>query len=66
MKTENMNHKAILEKIEAMRRDLSKVRTASMLATRTGDYMQVARLGTEAARINSSIMDAEGELLVSR
>jgi hypothetical protein len=62
----NMNHKAILEKIESMRRNLAEVRQASMRATRVGDYMKVASLGTEAARLNNSIMDAETEMLIRR
>jgi len=32
-------------------------------ATRQGDFMKVARLTAHAAKLNKSIMDAEGELL---
>ena len=51
------------ELISNLRRELQEVRRASLHATRMGDFMKVARLTTVAARINKSIMDAEGELL---
>jgi hypothetical protein len=51
------------ELIETLRRELQQVRQASLQATRTGDFMRVARLTATAAKINKSIMDAEGQLL---
>lgn len=51
------------ELIDNLRRELQHVRQASLQATRTGDFMRVARLTATAARINKSIMDAEGQLL---
>ena len=51
------------ELITTMRRELQQVRQQSLLATRQGDFMKVARLTAVAAKINKSIMDAEGELL---
>jgi cell division FtsZ-interacting protein ZapD len=51
------------ETINSLRRELQQVRQASLQATRIGDFMKVARLTATAARINKSIMDAEGELL---
>ncbi len=49
--------------IENLRNELTQIRKASLHATRTGDFMRVARLTTQAARINKSIMDAESQLL---
>ena len=51
------------ELIESLRRELQHVRQASLAATRTGDFMKVARLTATAAKINKSIMDAEGQLM---
>ena len=51
------------ELITNLKRELQQVRQASLQATRMGDFMRVARLTTVAARINKSIMDAEGEML---
>jgi hypothetical protein len=51
------------ETITTLKRELQQVRQQSLLATRQGDFMKVARLTTVAAQINKSIMDAEGELL---
>jgi hypothetical protein len=49
--------------IENLRNELTQIRRASLNATRTGDFMKVARLTTQAARINKSIMDAESQML---
>lgn len=51
------------ELISNLKRELQHVRQQSLQATRNGDFLRVARLTTVAARINKSIMDAEGELL---
>lgn len=51
------------ELIETLKKELQHVRQASLQATRTGDFMKVARLTATAAKINKSIMDAEGQLL---
>ena len=58
-----MSSKITPQTIESLRNELTQVRKASLHATRNGDFMKVARLTTQAARINKSIMDAEGELL---
>jgi len=58
-----MNSRITPEKIESMRYELSQVRRASLHATRSGDFMRVARLTAQAAQINKSIMDAEGQLI---
>ena len=51
------------ELITSLKRELQMVRQASLQATRMGDFMKVARLTAQAAKLNKSIMDAEGELL---
>jgi hypothetical protein len=51
------------ELITSLKRELQQIRQASLQATRQGDFMKVARLTTVAAKLNKSIMDAEGELL---
>jgi len=61
-----MNSKITLENIGSMRNTLSQVRRASMHAARAGNFMRVARLTTQAAQINKSIMDAEGQYLASQ
>jgi len=58
-----MSNKITPQLIENLRNELTQVRRASLHATRTGDFMKVARLTTQAARINKSIMDAEGQLI---
>ena len=58
-----MTAKVTPEIITSLKRELHQVRQKSLLATRQGDFMMVARLTAQAARLNKSIMDAEGELL---
>ncbi|HUS34302.1 MAG TPA: hypothetical protein VM680_03010 [Verrucomicrobiae bacterium] len=58
-----MSNKVTPQLIENLRNELTQIRRASLNATRTGDFMKVARLTTQAARINKSIMDAESQLL---
>lgn len=58
-----MTAKITPDLISSLRRELQTVRQQSLLATRQGDFMKVARLTAHAARLNKSIMDAEGELL---
>jgi hypothetical protein len=58
-----MTAKVTPEIITSLRRELQQVRQQSLLATRQGDFMKVARLTAQAARLNKSIMDAEGEML---
>jgi hypothetical protein len=58
-----MTAKVTPDIITSLRRELQQVRQQSLLATRQGDFMKVARLTAQAARLNKSIMDAEGELL---
>jgi len=58
-----MSSKVTPQLIENLRNELTQIRKASLHATRNGDFMKVARLTTQAARINKSIMDAESQLL---
>lgn len=53
------------EKIESLKRELQTVRRASLLATRQGDYLKVARLTKQAAELNRAIMEAEGLVLMN-
>ena len=57
-----MKSKITPETIETLRTDLNSVRQASLNATRTGDFMRVARLTSKAAQINKAIMDAQGQM----
>jgi hypothetical protein len=58
-----MSNKVTPQMIENLRNELQRVRKQSLNATRTGDFMTVARLTNQAARINRSIMDAESQML---
>lgn len=54
------------DQITALKRELKEARDASLEATRTGDFMKVARMTAKAAQLNKAIMDAEGRLEASR
>ena len=58
-----MTAKVTPEIITSLKRELHHIRQQSLMATRQGDFMKVARLTAHAARLNKSIMDAEGQLL---
>ena len=58
-----MSNKVTPQLIENHRNELTQIRKATLHATRNGYIMKVARLTTQAARINKSIMDAESQLL---
>ena len=58
-----MTAKITPDLISSLKRELQTIRQQSLLATRQGDFMKVARLTAHAAKLNKSIMDAEGELL---
>ena len=58
-----MSSKITPEKVESLRQELTQVRSASLMATRKGDFMRVARLTPKAAQINKAIMDAEAQML---
>lgn len=42
-------------KVEFLKLRLAELRESSVMATRRGDYREVARLTTEAARINNEL-----------
>jgi hypothetical protein len=58
-----MTSKITPEKIQGLRNELQQIRRASLNATRTGDFMRVARLTPKAAQINKAIMDAEAQMI---
>jgi hypothetical protein len=48
--------------IEQLKQRLQEIRKASLAATQRGDYMKVARLTTEAATINRTIIQMAGPI----
>jgi len=52
------------EALEELKQQLQQVRRASLMATRQGDYMKMARLTAEAAVLNKAIVEAEGLVVV--
>ena len=58
-----MSSKISPEYVENLRNELTQIRRASLHATRTGDFMKVARLTPRAASINKAIMDAEAQMI---
>jgi len=55
MKTKGPN-----PEIERLKRELEGVRRASLIASRRNDYMQAARLTTQASNISKALGEAEG------
>jgi hypothetical protein len=47
--------------LDALRRELARIRYNSRIAARRGDYEAVARLTTDATRINQQILGADVE-----
>jgi hypothetical protein len=45
--------------IESLKKELKEIRARSMEATRTGDFMKVARCTSAAAQVNRQILDLE-------
>ena len=56
-------NKAAQAHVENLKRELEEVRRCSLVATRRGDFMRVARLTPKAAQINKAIMDAEAQMI---
>jgi hypothetical protein len=52
------------ESVDKLKEQLQQIRRASLLATRQGDYMRMARLTAEAAVLNKAIVEAEGLVVV--
>jgi hypothetical protein len=45
--------------IQSLRKELAEIRARSLEATRTGDFMKVARCTSAAAQVNRQIIDLE-------
>lgn len=54
------------EQVRTLRKELAEVRECSLAATRAGDFMKVAMLTAQAARLNKAIMDGEAEIEARR
>lgn len=57
------NSQSIVDTLKSLKQELAQLREQSLQATRQGDFMKVARLTTQAARLNKSIMDCENEYI---
>jgi hypothetical protein len=55
-------NKAAQAQIASIKRELGDVRRASLIATRKGDFMRVARLNAQAQELSRSLASAEGIL----
>ncbi|MGV3772888.1 MAG: hypothetical protein ACO1QB_08305 [Verrucomicrobiales bacterium] len=55
-------NKAAQAHIANIKRELGDVRRASLIATRRGDFMRVARLNAQAQDLSKSLAAAEGIL----
>lgn len=58
------SNKAAQAHVENLKRELEEVRRASLIATRRGDYMRIARLNAQAAGLSKALGEAEGILAV--
>ena len=54
------SNKAAQAHVENLKRELEEVRRASLVATRRGDYMRVARLNSQAAGLSKELAQSEG------
>ena len=55
----------VTPKLEYLKRELDKVRKASLNATRQNDFMRVASLTVKAAQINREIAQEQDQLIES-
>lgn len=53
-------NKAAQAQAESLRRELEEVRRASLVATRRGDFMRVARLNSQAQGLSKALAETEG------
>ncbi len=60
-----MQIKNLPQRVDDMKRELQKIRKASLLATREGDYRKIAHLTVQASTLNRAIMEAEGLIQLS-
>ena len=52
--------KAAQAQAESLKRELEEVRRASLVATRRGDFMRVARLNSQARGLSKALAETEG------
>lgn len=52
--------KAAQAQIDNLKRELGEVRRASLVATRRGDFMRVARLNSQAQGLSKALAEAAG------
>ena len=53
-------NKAAQAQAENLKRELGEVRRASLIATRRGDFMRVARLNSQAQGLSKALAETEG------
>jgi len=53
-------NKAAQAQAESLKRELEEVRRASLVATRRGDFMRVARLNSQAQGLSKALAETEG------
>ena len=53
-------NKAAQAQAENLKRELGEVRRASLVATRRGDFMRVARLNSQAQGLSKALAENEG------
>lgn len=58
--------KKTADELAELRKELTHIRTASLLATRKGDYMRVARLTVQASELHKQILEREGLFTIVR
>ncbi len=52
-------------KIEELKRELARIRKASLEATRNNDFLRVASLTVKAAELNKAINNEQDNLLIA-
>ena len=57
-------NKAAEAHVENLKRELGEIRRASLIATRNGDFMRVARLSSQAQGLSKSLAQAEGVISI--
>ena len=56
--------KAAQGQVESLKRELEEIRRESLVATRRGDYMRVARLNSQAAGLSKALAQSEGVISI--
>ena len=57
-------NKAAQAHMAHLKRELEDVRRASLVATRRGDFMRVARLNSQAQDLSKALAEAEGMIAI--